>query len=468
MKKNTQIKNKLISIFSTIESKAKKKPFVSLFIILGLLLITIAFSNYLKKPAAVEESTSEPKVVSIYSIGEAPRIEVSANVQQTQVITIVSLVGGIVKNISVEVGQSVNTGQTIASLSTDYYGNNASWIQKQLAQTQYDNVLDTYENQKEIISKQKDLANLQADNANELRQIANDSIDETKQLLELNESILSGIDLAITNATNSTEVSQLNAQKSQLLAGINQIRSGLRQAKYQGSDNTPLSQLAELTKEMTFEQISIQEKALEMSVTISELQLKLAKIQAATMFPGSPVSGTIERIFVKRNQMVSPGTPIATIKANTGATQLIAKVSKQTANKVSLSEASKIYINDQIIDIYPDYVSSVATDGSLFTITYTLANEYSNSLTNNGQVVISIPLGSADTTSVSTYLPLESIHQSELESTIFVLNDNTVISKTVELGSIDGRFVNITNGLNTGDMVILNRDVIEGEKVTIK
>ena len=52
--------------------------------------------------------------------------------------------------------------KVLASLSTDYYGNNAAWVQKELAQTQYDNVLDTYDTQVEVINKQKELAELQA------------------------------------------------------------------------------------------------------------------------------------------------------------------------------------------------------------------------------------------------------------------------------------------------------------------
>lgn len=468
MKKLQQFKTKLKSILSHIEAKAKQKPFLSLGIVLGLLLAVIALSNYLQKPQPVAETQTEPKLVQTYAIGEAPRVELLAQVSQSQVVTVVSLSGGVVKNIPVQVGQTVYKGQTIAQLSTDYYGNNASWVQKELAQTQYNNVIDTYDTQKDIISKQKELAQLQADNANELRQIANDSIAETKELLELNESMLLEVDLAIQSATTSAEISQLTAQKAQLLAGITQIRSGLRQAQYQGSDDEPAFKLSQISKDMTLKQIETQEKALEMSKTISELQLKLASIAAATMFPGTPVSGTVERIFVQKNQVVNPGTPIATIKANTGVTQLVARVSQSVAQKVSISEPTTLLVNGETIELYPDHVSTVATEGSLYTITYTVPAEHADKLVNTSQVVVSVPLGAADTTTVIPYLPLESIHQSELESTVFVLDGDTVTSKQVELGSIDGRFIQVTSGLTTGDQIIVNRDVIEGEKVRVQ
>lgn len=465
----SQLKNKITKNANFLYKKVEKQnPFVSLLILLGILLIIIAISNYIKKPKIVEEANTPIKTVATYSVGESPRIEISAQVEQSQVITIVSLSGGIVTDLPVKVGQKVHKGQTIASLSTDYYNNNTPLIQKEIAQTQYENIKETYSSQKEVLNKQKDLAKTQADNTQELRMIAEASIGETQELLDLNETILNEVDLAIKNATNGAEITQLNTQKAQLLAGINQIKSALRQANYQGGSDTPQSELAKINKEMALEQINIQEKALEMSKTISELQLKLAKIQAAAMYPGTPVSGTVERIHVQKNQMISPGTPITTIRANTGATQLVARVSKNTAEKVSRVESTQIFIDNKIIELYPDHISTIATNGSLYSITYTLPQEYSNSFTNQGQVILSIPLGSADTTAVIPYLPLESIHQSELESIVFILDGETVISKTVTLGNINGRFVAIESGLNSGDQIILDRDVIEGQKVYSK
>jgi multidrug efflux pump subunit AcrA (membrane-fusion protein) len=462
------LKTKFTKILQQTENNAKQKPFIALFITLGVLLTIIAISNYLKEPVLIEEPPEETQNVSIYSVGEAPRIQLSAEVTQSNVITIAAQTSGIVKKIYVDPGSKVYRGQQIITLSSDYYGNNASWLQKQLAQTQYDNIVDTYDIQKDIIGKQKDLAEKNRDNVEELRKITNDSINETKELLNLNELILAEVDLDIKVATTSSELSQLNSQKAQLLSGINQIKSGLRQAEYQGSEDTPPSKLAGLSKEMTLKQIEVQEKALEMSKTISELQLKLARVQSATMFPGTPVSGTIERVFVQKNQMVSPGTPLVTVNAMTGTTQLTARVSQNIAQKISMSEPTLVFVAGNLLEVYPDYVSSVPTEGSLYTITYTIPEEHSDKFVNTSFVEISVALGSSDTTTVIPYLPLEAVHQSELETTIFVLNEETVTSKIIELGEISGRFVLVKSGLTNGDQIILDREVIEGQKVTAK
>jgi multidrug efflux pump subunit AcrA (membrane-fusion protein) len=447
------------------EKFALKRPFVSLFIILAILLVVISINSFLRKPKVEEVVEEQIKTVAIYSVGESPRIQVSAKVEESNVITVVSQAGGIVQSVSVEVGQKVWAYKQVAALSSNYYGGSAATIQRQLAQVQNENVLETFDSQKDLISKQRDIANLQGDNAEEMRKIADSSLGETRALLTLNETMLSGVDGALLVATTSAEVTSLTAQKSQLLAGINQIKSGLRQAEYQANEDKPPYNLATTAKDLTIKQLELQEKALEMSKEISSLQLKLARVQEATMYPATPFAGIVERIFVKKGQMISPGTPIATIKANTGSTQLIALVSKDMASKVNITEPTMVNIEGQMVEIYPDHVSSVATDGLLYSIVYSLDSQYQNKLNHGSHVSISLPIGSIDTNAIIPFLPLESVHQSEQESTIFVLEDGKVISQKVELGSINGRFVEIKNGLSNQTAVILSRDVIEGQAV---
>jgi multidrug efflux pump subunit AcrA (membrane-fusion protein) len=447
------------------EKFALQRPFVSLFIILGILLVVISVNSYIRKPQVEEIVEQQIKQVSIYSVGESPRIQGSAKVKESNVITVFSQAGGIVQSVSVEPGQKVWAYKQVAALSSNYYGGSAATIQRQLAQVQNKNILETFDAQKDLIGKQRSIANLQGDNAEEMRKIADSSLGETRALLTINETMLNGVDGALLVATTSAEVTSLTAQKSQLLAGINQIKSGLRQAEYQANEDKPPYNLAITAKDLTIKQLELQEKALEMSKEISNLQLKLARVQEATMYPATPFAGVVERVFIKKGQMISPGTPIATIKANTGSTQLIALVSKEMAAKVNITEPTIINIEGQIVNIYPDHVSSVATDGLLYSIVYSLDGHYQNKLNHGSHVSISLPIGSIDTNAIIPFLPLESVHQSEQESTIFALEDGKVISMEVELGSINGRFVEIKNGLSDQTAVILSRDVIEGQSV---
>lgn len=463
--KKTRIYKTTQKVGKKLEKFASNNPFKTLFALLAILFAVIALSSFLNKPKVEEAVEETEKLVAVYMVGESPRVEVSAKVEESNVITIVAQAGGVVQSIGVEPGQRVYKGQQVAGFSSDYYGGNAATIQRQLAEVQNNNLLETYDSQIELIEKQREVANLQAENSDELRRISEKSVGGSKELLELNEEILAEIDTALSVATDSSTISSLKSQKSQLLSGINQIKNGLRQAGYQGDEFKPPFQLALISKEMTLKQLELQEKSLEMSKEISNLQLKLARVQEATMYPGSPCSGTVERVFIKRGQLVAPGTPIATIKADEGTTQLVARVSQSLATKISITEPTIITIDGEAIEIYPDHVSTVPTDGLLYSVVYSLDDQYQNKLINNAHTDISIPIGSADTNSVIPFLPLESINQSERESTIFVLEDGKVVSKNVQLGTVSGRFVEIREGLDDSSVVILDRNVIEGQKV---
>lgn len=448
-----------------INSFSKRKPFLSLFITLFLLLVVIIVNSSLSQPPKVNEDPEEIRKVVTYSIGETPRVALSAKVEESNVIDIYSQTAGVVKRILVEPGQEVFAGQQLFSFSSDYYGNSAPALQRQLAEVQYDNVVETYDIQKELIREQRNIAQLQKDNAEELRKIADSSLGETRDLLELNESLLSGIDLAISVATDSAEISSLQSQKAQLLSGINQIKSGLRQAELQADEDKPPFKLQNSSYDLTIKQLDLQEKSLAMSKEISHLQFKLARVQESLLYPGTPEAGVVERIHVQKNDVVNPGMKLATVKAKAGVSKLVVKVSKDMASQISSFEATTVEIGGELVEIYPDHISSVPTDGKLYSVVFTLPMDYQNTLSNGSSVMISVPVGTVDTNSVIPFLPLESVYQSELETTVFILADGEVQSLPVELGVVSGNFVEVRSGLENGDQIILDRNVIEGQKV---
>lgn len=459
------IKHKL----QKIEKRALKNPFKSLGLILLALFAIIVLNSYLRTPDVTEELALQPIPVQTYSIGETPRITVSGTVNSSNVITVVAQSSGVVRTRHVSPGQKVYRGQQLISLSTDYYGNNISYLQSQLAQQQYDTTVENYDAQKETVALQRELAEKQADNSEELRKITEQSISETEELLELNESILSDINTDLETATESATISQLNSQKTQILSVVNQIKSGLRQTKYQADSDSAVQQLSTVSKDLTLKQLEIQERSLELSLAAAEIQLKIARAQAALMNPGSPVSGIVEDILVNEYQFVSPGTPLAVISTTNQTTEVIAYVSADLAKSVSLGEPSILISGNTRLEVYPHHVSTTATRGSLHSVTFIIPVTEEKNLTNQSVISMSLPIAAADTNAVIPFLPLESIHQSELESTVYVVSeDNTVTSKRVELGTVSGRFISILNGLESGDRVILDRSVTEGQLVSLE
>ncbi|MCA9369165.1 hypothetical protein KC721_02620 [Candidatus Woesebacteria bacterium] len=469
MKSNTK---KLLQLRITIQGKLrsfetylKKNPLLSLFVILVLLLGVIALNSYLRRPVVEDELVRTPKSVSLFSVGDAPRIVVSASVTQSDVLTVYAQAGGVVRQIHVAPGEQVWAYKTLVSLSSNYYGGNALTIQRRLAELQNEQMQDTYQLQKDSIASQREQAHLREESAEDQREIAEKSINETRDLLELNEILLSGIDVALASATQSAEISALQSQKAQLLSGISQIKQGLRQSEYAANDDSAQAKLSEEQKVATLRQLDIQEKALDMNKEMTELQLKLARVQEATMYPASPFAGVVERVFVQPGDLVNPGAPLVTLKTEQGSTTLVARVSRNIAENVSHIQPTLLQHQGEVLELYPSHVSSVPTDGGLYSIQYVLDAEAAKTVSDGAYVSLSVPLGSEDTNSVLPYVPLEAVYQSEKESTLHILRDGRVMSQKVELGLVQGRFVAVTSPLADGTQIILDRDVIEGQEV---
>ena len=209
---------------------AKTKPVVAFLMLLTLLFSLIVLSNLINRPIPQDQGAKLPvKEVSVYTIGSSPKIKVQAQVEKSGVIKIVSLGNGVVQGINVFVGQQIYRGTNIVSLSTNYQGGNAFSLQRQLAQIQYTNVLDTYQTQKDLIGKQKEIANKNDENSDELRNISRQSLDQTRGLISLNKDILNTLSFNQSQyeATNSGGLNdalilQMKQLRAQLLAGNNQ------------------------------------------------------------------------------------------------------------------------------------------------------------------------------------------------------------------------------------------------------
>jgi multidrug efflux pump subunit AcrA (membrane-fusion protein) len=141
-------KNRLGRPFRFVGSRVDQRPFLSFIILLMLLTAAIVAGNYLRKPVEeTQEKIETPKEVTLYTFDENPSIVVSAQVDKSGVTKIVAQSAGIVSDILVKEGKKVAKGQTLLRLSTNYSGSNIASIQRQIAATNYQNTLDTFDKQ---------------------------------------------------------------------------------------------------------------------------------------------------------------------------------------------------------------------------------------------------------------------------------------------------------------------------------
>lgn len=468
----THLKEKTILYTHRVNNFIQKRPFTAFFIGLGILFIIIFLGSTVFKTRTPQQSTKvTAKNVEVYRIGEAPRITVQAEVTKNGVINIVSQTPGIVSSINTNEGDMVEKGKVLISLSSNYQGGNAFSLQRQLASLQYQNTKDTYDAQKDLIQKQRDLANQQSSNADELRKITGDSIDETQSVVDLNSDILttikSNVQTLEDNNGDAQQILSLKQLQAQLQAGTNQLQAALRSSRYQTDTDAPPAQIQQITKDIALKQLDLQEKALKLGLETSGIQLRLAQVQEATMFPAAPFAGTIQKVHVKVGDSVSPGTVLVTLAGDNGCIVLDAKVPKEIAEKVSRIEDSIIDANGKQISIVPSYVSTEATSGQLYSALFTLDSSYNDLFTDSSFVSVSLPVGTPKLGSVTPFIPVDSVFQTQSEAYVYVVDGTKAKSKKVQLGTVTGSYVTVTSGLSPKDIVILNRTVVDGDPIHV-
>lgn len=453
----------------------KKRPLGSFFIVLGLLLALLLIGRLLNQTPEEKPAEKVSKAVEVYSIGDGPKATYQARVDKAGVITIVAQAPGIVQNISVTEGDSVAKGQQIISLSTNYQGGNAAAVQRQIAQRQYQNVLDTFDTQNQLIQRQKDVATASAENAQRTRDITQQSLGETSNLINANQSqldqintTLDGLEANNPGGANNAQIQELQGAANQLQGGMNQLRNAQRTAEYQASNTNPPATLADAQEDIALKQLDVQQKSLDLNRDVSKLQVKLARVNEALMYPASPFTGKVQNIAVRQGQAVNAGTELATIAADEIETTAQLQVPQAVAQLLSSGEPSTVQGKKRTFTITPYYVSTEATSGQLYTVKYDIPQEYQNDFANGEFVSIAVPLKAPDTTTSTPLIPIDAVYQTQDKAFVMVTNKDKAVSKTISIGEVFGNYVEVTKGLRQGDQIILNRNVIAGDTVKLQ
>lgn len=452
----------------------QRKPFTSFFAVLGLFLLLMIVGNLLFSPkAAITNDNKAPKQVSIYKLGSAPTLTYEGKVEKSGVIKIVSQMSGIVNAINVYEGQEVGKGTVLISLATNYQGGNALSISRQIAQTQYQTSKDTFDTQKDIIAKQRENANNNKENTDLLRNISIQSTSDTQALFDLNRTIVDSISQNIKNlestnvgGINDAAILQSKQSLSQFQSAMNQTSSAFRNLQVQTSDTS--NSIANNSYDVALKQLDLQQKALEMNLQISRLSYNMALVNEANMYPASPFAGVVDKIFVKVGENVQSGTMLASLSGFDQHTEIVVNVPENVAKNISAFEPSILTIGNKEISMMPTYVSKDATNGVLYSVIYQLDDSFSSSLTNLSFIKVKLAIGVADTTNIDPFIPLDSVVQTQEESYVYIVDDkNTARVKKIKLGQIQGRYVEVLEGLPNDSQIILDRNVIEGDKVSV-
>ena len=115
----------------------------------------------------------------------------------------------------------------------------------------------------------------------------------------------------------------------------------------------------------------------------------------------------------------------------------------------------------------PTFVSRDATNGVLYSVIYQLDDSLAFNLTDATYINVKIPVGVADTTNIDPFIPLDCVIQTQDEAFVFIAENGIAHSKKITLGQIQGRYVEALTGLPKNAQVIIDRNVIDGDKVSV-
>jgi len=367
----------------------------------------------------------------------------------------------------------VTRGKMLVSLSSNYQGGNAASLQASIAAENLKYINETYDSQKDIIAKQKDMTNKSDSNNDEFRSITDKSLSETQSLISLNDSILSTLQDKLTAyeaANDATNILATKQSMTQYLSSNNSLKNALRNNEYSSAGNKPPAEISDLNRDIMIKQLDIQEKTIDLNREIYRLQYQVARVQEAAMYPSAPFNSTVQRVFVKVGEAVNPGTPLVQLSQTIEEDPIvaIAYVPREIAQSTTYSQPSILTIGNFTYDTYPSYITQDAIKGQLYGIYFPIPDNYNQYVTEDGYISVTIPVGYANTSASIPFIPIDSVYQTQDSASIFVVENEKAVSRTVTLGPVLGRYVEVTSGLAAGDIIILDRTVVDGDAIEIE
>lgn len=461
--------------------------------------------NYFKS----EETQQKPKIIRNLPLKEVEVFNLSEDEAQLVInksgkssadITayISPQISGKVTNINVQIGDSVNKDDILIelgeSLSTDtidtqyssaiYSAEIAVESQKatkasgeiaiKSSELAAHNALMAYNNAVEVKNTTQDLLQLQINSSELNLEAIEDQIEDLEEDLDDLEDELEDIEDSAAKQQLERQIEQLEQSietleiqedqaelalkqaKESYKLQVQQLNSSIRSAKVQCEIALRQVESAKAAKILQELQAKGQVIQAETSRLIAELQFNEKNIKA-------PISGLVTSISIEEGNLVTPG-------------QIIIQVEKtdNISIKTSLNENEVAFV--EVGDEVEIEIDGQIVTGKIISISPSL-----NSQSKKIDVEIEISNQSIKAGAFAkvqfkanqgnrVFIPLNSIHLSESDKFVWVLDENNQTSlQAIETGEIIGEFIEVKNGLEGNEKIIRTSSsfLTEGEKVEI-
>jgi RND family efflux transporter MFP subunit len=316
---------------------------------------------------------------------------------------------------------------------------------------------------KERVTLQKTLPQLQKDVTAPGAQsgaVADDIIAEAERIVNMIEAILvaverDGDDDMLAGAPLSSYAPGLYAARAtlaSLIASIETAEQGL------------------LAAEETLSRAKLSGTNATVSLANAQIKIALGSLRAAQSgyektLVRTPIAGTVNALYIKRGDFVSPLQDVALVANNNGL-QVTAAINESDRNLVSIGDMVRF---DGIASGTITAIAG-AVDPKTGKIALKMSVTDATELTSGTTVAVAFENAPASTTADSTLaIPLTAVKLLSTSAEVFTVDgDNKLVSRTVVLGRVLGDQVIVISGLDANTAIVLDaRGRKAGEVVTL-
>lgn len=199
----------------------------------------------------------------------------------------------------------------------------------------------------------------------------------------------------------------------------------------------------------------------------AELQLEQARIAFGKTIIRAPISGTIVSKNINVNDYVTVDQVIAQISGG-GKLEASISLNAEQIKRIKKGDEVDIVISERLAKGKIVSLSSVAGSNERFDVKVQSEKELNGEANRSAKIILTLELSEEKPNSF--FVPLEAVTIGQRKSEIFVVEDGKAKTRKIKIGNIIGSKVEIIEGLNTGDEVIIKngRNLQNEQEVNVK
>lgn len=269
---------------------------------------------------------------------------IEANQYETTPVN--SLVGGVVKDVYVELGEFVKRGQTIATVSSDDLA---------MAQSKYLSMKAELDEAEKRYKRALSLSDVSEESRNELDRTgaalkaARATYSEKKSNFERSRKLV-GIG-AISRREFERNTTEFETAKADLSAAENRFERARELLSINPARNDELDRSLTKVRNMQADEAAFRERLLVLGLSKSKVDGLASASQVSSVLPiVSPIDGTLTERMINRGEVVSANNPIGTV-TDLSTVWVIGQVYEKDLGKVKVGSGASVRS-----DSYPDQI----------------------------------------------------------------------------------------------------------------